>query len=420
MEKRQIENTFDRIKSYIELLESLFVFGTKAENLKEVIETLKQEQSEVLLGDLFEINPLVKDKDLLIPVYRDSKKILVEENQVVKYLIHPEDYQTVKNYFHYIGEKIALCKFDCNLKVLSKLKQGFNGKKQDFFIETNEQIKLNNPEFLLQNIFKHFSNYSKEFNSFKELEEEIIHFKRIHITADKLNSLREKIQKVKKFPEKEKLEKELDEEFRNKDILLDQYKSRLIALEKEFVSEEKVEYSFTEKLNIKYLANHYYLPLALSEAEQVNFIKHIIKHKSEIEFIYQLENYLQKENNFFTKFDWWFFSKIDETLDEVYIPYYNPKTNRIDKFKPDFIFWLSKQNQYNILFIDPKGTEHTDGYRKIDGYSQFFEDYTFSYNNLKVKVSLLLATSDIANVLENYKKYWFDIPSLEQKLESWF
>jgi len=285
---------FERIKKYIELLESLFVFGTKAENLKEVIETLKQEQSEVLLGDLFEINPLVKDKDLLIPVYRDSKKILVEENQVVKYLIHPEDYQTVKNYFHYIGEKIALCKFDCNLKVLSKLKQGFNGKKQDFFIETNEQIKLNNPEFLLQNIFKHFSNYSKEFNSFKELEEEIIHFKRIHITADKLNSLREKIQKVKKFPEKEKLEKELDEEFRNKDILLDQYKSRLIALEKEFVSEEKVEYSFTEKLNIKYLANHYYLPLALSEAEQVNFIKHIIKHKSEIEFIYQLENYLQK------------------------------------------------------------------------------------------------------------------------------
>jgi superfamily II DNA or RNA helicase len=40
---------FYKIKDYIEPLESLFVFGTKADNLKEVIETLKQEKPEVLL-----------------------------------------------------------------------------------------------------------------------------------------------------------------------------------------------------------------------------------------------------------------------------------------------------------------------------------------------------------------------------------
>ncbi len=66
---QEIDNDiFNKIKDYIEPLESLFVFGTKADNLKEVIETLKQEKPEVLLGDLFEINPAVKDKDLLIPV----------------------------------------------------------------------------------------------------------------------------------------------------------------------------------------------------------------------------------------------------------------------------------------------------------------------------------------------------------------
>ncbi len=68
------------------------------------------------------------------------------------------------------------------------------------------------------------------------------------------------------------------------------------------------------------------------------------------------------------------FSKLDQTLDEVYIPYYNPKVNNIAKFKPDFIFWLQKDNRYVILFIDPKGTEYTDGYRKIDGYSRIFEE----------------------------------------------
>jgi len=103
--------------------------------------------------------------------------------------------------------------------------------------------------------------------------------------------------------------------------------------------------------------------------------------------------------------------------DEIYIPYYQPKTNRIEKFKPDFIFWLKKKNDYIILFIDPKGTEHTDGYRKIDGYSKIFEEdinnqkqlKTFSYNGFSVTVKLFLKPKqDIAEVPENYRQYWFD------------
>jgi hypothetical protein len=140
---------------------------------------------------------------------------------------------------------------------------------------------------------------------------------------------------------------------------------------------------------------------------------HIIKHKSEVDFINELEDYLNEENNFFKQFDWWFFSKIDETLDEVYIPYYNPKTNRIDNFKPDFIFWLKKGNDYTILFVDPKGTEQTDAYRKIDCYLRIFEDDShtskeFLYDEYKVRTKLLLKIKDIAFVSKNYKQYCFD------------
>ena len=157
--------------------------------------------------------------------------------------------------------------------------------------------------------------------------------------------------------------------------------------------------------------------MALTESERADFIQHIIKHKSEVDFLNKLEEYIQQENISFKQFDWWFFSKIDETLDEVYIPYYNPKTNRIDKFKPDFIFWLKKENDYTILFIDPKGTEHTDGYRKIDGYSRIFEIErsrkqvckVFSFYNLNVKVKLFLKSQHgKAQILDNYRKYWFD------------
>jgi hypothetical protein len=409
------KDIFEKIKEHIEPLESLFVFGTKAQNLKEVIETLKQEKPEVLLGDLFEINPAVKDKDLLIPVYRDSDKIIVEEKDIVKYPIHTDDYEMVKNYFNYINEKVALSKYDCDVRVLNKIKEGFNGHKNEYFIETKEQIKINNPEFLLQNIFKHFSNKTKEFQSFKKLEEEIIHFRRINITSDKLNSLREKIVKVKNAKDKETLTKELKEKLQQNEISIDEYTSKIENITTNIVKETETAYNQNEKLKIKYIANHYYIPVALTESERAYFIQHIIKHKSEVDFINELDRYLQNENNFFKQFDWWFFSKIDETLDEVYIPYYNPKTNRIDKFKPDFIFWLKKGKRYLILFVDPKGTEHADGYRKIDGYSRIFEigeqkqSKEFLYNGFFINTKLLLKPKGgIAEVLENYKRYWFD------------
>ncbi|HOL83605.1 MAG TPA: restriction endonuclease subunit R, partial [Caldisericia bacterium] len=406
---------FNAIKDNIEPLESLFVYGTKSENLKEVIETLKQEKPEVLLGDLFEINPDVKDKLLLIPVYKDSDKIIVEEQHVLKFQINPNDYRLVKDYFNYIDEKICLVKYDCDLRVLNKLKEAFNDKKDNYFL--NEEKEIKSPEFLLGRIFKHFESKAKEFNTFKKLDEEITHFKRINVSIDKLNHLREKIEKVKQAKDKELIEKSIDKEFDEGKISKDEYKAKIKEIESNIVKEAESSYGQNERLKIKYLANHYYLPIALTESERADFIQHIIKHKSEVDFINELEKYLQQKNSLLKNFDWWCFSKIDETLDEVYLPYYQPKTNRIEKFKPDFIFWLKKDNNYIILFIDPKGTEHADGYRKIDGYSRIFETVkngqrqcgNFQYNGFNIITKLLLKPKrGIADVLENYKQYWFD------------
>jgi hypothetical protein len=145
------------------------------------------------------------------------------------------------------------------------------------------------------------------------------------------------------------------------------------------------------------------------------YLNHIINVDSEVRFIEQLEEYLASPDNIFSQFDWWMFSKLDQTLDEVLIPYYNPKENNIANFKPDFIFWAQKGKRYLILFVDPKGTEHADGYRKIDGYSKIFEigeqkeSRDFSYNGFIINAKLLLKPRrGLAEVLENYKRYWFD------------
>jgi len=411
------ESIFGYIKDDIEPLETLFVFGTKAENLKEVIDTLKEEKTDEFIGNLFEINPDTKDKELLIPKYRDSAKVIVEEKDVVKFLIHPDDYVTVKNYFNYIGDKVALCKFDCDIRVLSEIKKGFNGEKNKFFNFTKEEVKINNSEFLLQRIFNHFKNRIKEFDNFKKLEEEIIHFKRISVTEGKINDLKEKISLVKEAKNKELKKAELKNKLNKGIISVDDYTAQIEDIAK--ISEvQDVTYGINEKLKVRYIQNHYYLPITIGESERIDFIKHIIKHRSEINFINKLDEYLKKKGNFFNQFDWWFFSKIDETLDEVYIPYYNPKTNRMDKFKPDFIFWLKKENNYTILFVDPKGTEHTDAYRKIEGFKRTFSQDIYKHNTLNIIVKLLLCTSDVSKAEEEYKDFWFDkIESLEKILK---
>ncbi|MCW1311615.1 MAG: DEAD/DEAH box helicase family protein [Candidatus Parvarchaeota archaeon] len=404
------EGEFNILKDIIKPLETLFIYGTKAENLKEVIETLKQEKQEELIGDCFEINPDVKDKLLLIPTYKESDK-----NDTIKFEINPYDLQHTKEYFNYIGEKVALVKYDCQPKILSKVKLSFS-ETENYYLQKTDISKLDKPDLLLNNIIKYFSLKTKEFDNFKLLDKEIIHFQKIRISKDKLNGWKEKIEKVKRYKEKNKIEKDLKKElldkFSNNEINIDKYTTEIEKLL------EKIKKDFPKEiiespLKIKYIQNHYYIPIMLSTDERIDYIKHIIKVKSEVNFIEELENYLNKEDNFFKKFDWWFFSKIDETLDEVFIPYYQPKTNSIVKFKPDFIFWLKKGNDYIILFIDPKGTEHTDSFRKIDGYIKIFENddkqtKKFTYEDLNIQLILKLKTQNVGKVPDEYKKYWFD------------
>lgn len=405
------EQLFEKVENLILPIESLFVFGTNAENLKEIISTLKAEKQDKNLGDLFIVNPESQKHTLLVPVYKTAEKIFAEENNPQKYPVSREDFDITSQFFGFLGDKVAVAKYDCEVKVLKKAKESFAevGRYYDF----SEVNSLFEPELILDRIFDYLGVKSKEFEKFKELENEIVHFKKVRFSdGEKFQKILEAIGKVKNYPQKQVREKEIDKEFdrtKNKG----EYKQALKQLELDFQPEVKYD-----RLKIKYLANHYYLPVILSEYERIDYLNHIINVDSEVKFIEQLEEYLAKPDNVFTQFDWWMFSKLDQTLDEVFIPYYNPKENNIANFKPDFIFWTQKGKHYLILFVDPKGTEHTYGYRKIDGFSKIFEiekngqrrqSKDFSYNEITVNVKLLLKpTRGIAEVLENYKQYWFD------------
>ena len=402
------EEIYNKIKQNILSLESLFVFGTNAENLKEIIKALKEENQERDLGQEFVINKDAENRLLLIPVYKESDKIFAEEKDVTPHRISKYDLNLANEMFNYIGEKITLAKYECDVKVLKKIRESFETEEKYF--DFSETRSIDDPGLLIDRILNHFNVRGKEFDTFKRLENEIVHFKRIKFSdGEKFDQIIDKIREVREAPEKkQRLEKEFDKRQLSFDDMLKEFQS--------LKNSQDFDYK-NKKLEIKYIQNHYYIPVIISEEGKVDYINHIIDVESEAKFIKGLEDYLQKENNLFKQFDWWMFSKLDETLDDVYIPYYNQDKNSIAKFKPDFIFWMQKDRDYIILFVDPKGTEHTDGYRKIEGYKKLFEfategdgiskNYYFEECNIKVKL-LLKSAKGIASVLEPFKKYWFD------------
>jgi len=407
--KQVSEQLFEKVKDWILPVESLYVFGTNANNLIEIIATLKAEQQGQNLGDLFIINPLAQERLLLVPVYRTANN-LVAENE--KYPIRREDLDLTARFYELLGDKIALVKYNCEPKVLERTKETF--KQRDKYYDFNAPNKLLNPEFILGRIFEYLHVKTKEVDGFKQLEDEIVHFKKVKfIDGEKYQEIKDKIQSVADFP---KEAKRLHDE--GNQISPEEYTQILAKLK----ATENFEMN-NRKITIEYLANHYYIPVVIPEKVKVNYLTHIINVESEIEFMEGLKNYLKTSDNVFSQFDWWMFSKLDETLDEVYIPYFNPKTNSIAKFKPDFIFWLQKGDCYLILFIDPKGTEYTDAYRKIDGYSKVFEtpdrkSKEFKYNGYTVTTKLLFRSErGEADALDAYKKYWFnEFSSLKEKL----
>jgi hypothetical protein len=399
------EQLFEKVKNLILPIESLFVFGTNAENLKEIINTLKEEKQDKNLGEAFILNPEAQKHLLLVPVYKTAERIFAEEKDPQKYPVSREDFDITSQFYEFLGDKVAVAKYDCEVKVLKKAKESFAEKER--YYDFGEKNSLFEPELILDRIFDYLGVKSREFEKFKELEDEIVHFKKVRFSdGEKYEEIKRKIEEVRHYPERQK---ELDDQYGK--IPRKEFERQMTLFEQAGNFEVK-----NQKISIKYLANHYYLPVIVSDTEKIDYLNHIINVDSEVKFIEQLEEYLAKPDNVFTQFDWWMFSKLDQTLDEVKIPYYNPKEPKdISHFYPDFIFWAQKGKRYLILFVDPKGTEHADGYRKIDGYSRIFEigeqkqSRDFSYNGFTINTKLLLKPRrGIAEVLENYKRYWFD------------
>jgi len=397
------EELFNKVKERILPVETLFIFGTNRNALIAVIEELKKEKKEDATQLSLFINKEIGKRKLLIPTYKESETPTLKAQQI-KFEITNEDLDILARFVEFVpDDRVLLMRYEATPQKTKILRDNLKEKKN---FKTGEK-SFRNVDLLAQRIFDYFDVIPEEFDHLKELGEEIKHFKNIKVFLRDISAIEKKIDVMKDYPYKVK---ELEEQYGK--ISRTEYSKK----ERELNEAGTFEHEH-KKIRIKYVTNHYYIPLILSEDEKTDYITHIIKTPSEIKFVNDLEEYLTKEDNKFKELDWWLFSKIDQTLDEIYVPYYNPNANKISPFYPDFIFWIKKGKQYLIIFVDPKGTEHAAAYRKIDGYSELFEEKDqekiFDHDKLKVKIKLYLRPEDLAKTLPKYRKYWFDdIPKM--------
>lgn len=402
---------FDKIKDNVKPLETLFIFGTNREALKTVIEHLNREskKGERQQLSLF-LNKAVEGRTLLIPTYKLADEPMAERRKLAKFEVTSDELDLLKRYVDFVGDdRVLLALHDAEPAKIRVLRESLSARN-DYYKTDGRSYK--NVELLVERVLDYFGIVPEDFERLKKLDDEIRHFKFITVSLKDITELAGKVNAVAQYQDPVALEADFDDKLKRGKITLAQYKEGIKQTAK-MVKEETVQYE-SKRLRIRHIANHYYIPVILSDAQdRVGYIKHIIQMESEIKFLNKLEDYVNKPGNRFNDFDWWLFSKLDESLDDVYIPYYSPKANHIAHFNPDFIFWLQRGKDYFVVFIDPKGTSHTDYENKIDGYREIFEEdgntpKTFNYDNIKANVFAFLYTADVNELSQAYKRYWSD------------
>ena len=413
---------FQQAKPFLSAVQSLFIFGTKREALATIFAGLadekeKQEGTELVL----DVNTsALSSYPVLIPIYRRlNGHLLVEQHEPRKFEIQPTESQLLKNYMDYLGdERLLLARHGMSPQQIGLLEQTFAAPEN--FFNPNTTRKYGNVEILLPRLNQYFDIIPHEVEGFKPLEDEINHFKHIRVLLKDIQELQKKIDAVRLYKDPATQEAQLKQQLRDGALDIDKYTLAVKGLART-EPEETFEHN-GHRLHIKNITSHYYLPLLLSDDDRIDYISRIIKTPSEIRFVNQLEAYLKEPDNHLKQYDWWMFSRAEETLDKITIPYYDPTQNKMRDFHPDFIFWLAKDSKYTILFVDPKGIRDIGWAYKVEGYKDLFLENgkrkIFKHGKQNVQVALTLYTDDSNQVPAEYRDFWYDSPKriFEQSL----
>ncbi|WP_187897915.1 DEAD/DEAH box helicase family protein [Helicobacter pylori] len=380
----------DSLKPNAAMLETLFVIPTNHASLEAILKFQKESENKGEIRGSWREIKLEKTPikhALFVPCYRKEQTNALKIPSSASFKMSEKNFKDLKEYFHLMSEKHFILKHEIydpkDYTLLKEMIQTVHFNK----VSTWHYKDL---DYMISEIKgKLYPNQKVPKDEFNALDDEkIVHFKRIQVKADKKEELVKTIQEVKEYAP---LDKEtLRTKIAQGEIDIDN------------IDKHKQDRTFkVDEAELLKFKEHYYTPLI--KAKNCDWLKHVVKVKSESDF---LEELLKITETLQENYDFWAFSKIDEHLDNLFIPYFNSATER--KFFPDFIFWLQKGGTQIICFIDPKGTEHTSSLRKAYWYKKLFKDKIFNPKNdpnLKIKV-VLKFYGNKDKVPDDYRDYW--------------
>ncbi|WQZ18131.1 DEAD/DEAH box helicase family protein [Helicobacter pylori] len=385
------------LKPNAAMLETLFVIPTNHASLEAILKFQKESENKGENRGSWREIKLEKTPikhALFVPCYRKEQTSVLKLPESASFKMSAKNFKDLKEYFNLMSEKHFILKHEIydpkDYALLKEMIQTAHFKK----VSTWHYKDL---DYMISEIKgKLYPNQKVPKDEFNALDnEKIVHFKRVKVRADKKEKLIQTIQEVKEYAplDKERIKIAQGE--------IDPYDTDKHKQDRTFKVDE------AELLKLK---EHYYTPLI--KAKNCDWLKHVVKVESEIDFLKELQE-TETIKTLQENYDFWAFSKIDEHLDNLFIPYIGEHATE-RKFFPDFIFWLQKGDTQIICFIDPKGSKHTDYEHKADAY-QLFKDKIFNPKddpNLKIKV-VLKFYGDKDDVADGYRDYWIKKGKLE-------
>ncbi|GAA8078722.1 DEAD/DEAH box helicase family protein [Helicobacter pylori] len=382
----------ENLKPNAAMLETLFVIPTNHASLEAILTIQKESENRGENRDSWREIKLEKtpiEHKLFVPCYRKEPTSILELPESASFKMSGENFKDLKECFNWMSEKHFILKHEIydpkDYATLKDMIQKARVKK----VSTWHYKDL---DYMISEIKgRLYPNQKVPKDEFNALDnDKIVHFKRIKVKADKQEELIKTIQEVKEHAplDKERIKIAQGE--------IDPYDAEKHKQDKTF------KVGDAELLKLK---EHYYTPLI--KAKDCDWLKHVVKVKSEIDFLQELQDQ-ETTKTLQENYDFWAFSKIDEHLDNLFIPYTNNVAER--RFFPDFIFWLQKGGTQIICFIDPKGITYADYEHKADAY-KLFKDKIFSPKNnphckiKKIKV-VLKFYGNKDKVADGYRDYW--------------
>ncbi len=406
LKKEQARAFGEHFAEYLKLArapETLFLFATNRKAVSAVLNGLQAEKGAALeILDAFELTkrPTVGGArmPLLVPHYKEARGDATQ----APFAMSSSTKERFGKWLARTSDSVFAVRDGMNAQQIKDLRGILQPKKTE---ERPEKEYAALP-FLQSRLLAHISRSGKAFDRVRKLDEsadnaDIVHFREIRARLEFVEELREKARNVIKGKASDEEISALAQKLAKGEIVREEFDRWAGGADEETF----------RQLRIKRLAQHYYRPIILGE-ETTDYMQHIIKVRSEVDFLNVLDEWIAKSD---TGWRAWMFSKIDESVDKIHIPYYDHSVNEYRRFLPDFVFWMWRDNEYRIVFVDPKTPVYTASQHKIDGYERLFGDvrnpHKFEHGKQKRVSVRLFMFNDPSGVPEKYKHYWTDDPA---------